>query len=449
MKLFDLYKKLTLANLLSLTAMRLFKLSRLFCSKLMAYAIRLDPHRALFRSHLITLGVSHDDTTKKTQKQEIRFYSISEGCELLSQKINFVETNRTIALSLPAVINPDFVVPEKYACEAKLPDTYLAELNNATVFASTDLIVVQDMALYDEIDRHAIDQYGIKTRLIEKISSDTLILKTPITTLDRTLPSGIHFAKDYSKNYFHWLIECLPRLSLISQLDKRIPLLVDEDIYPQALEALTLLNSDKRPLIKLQSQMAYKIKKLYYPSQLSVVHDNYQHPLYHKDVVYSPDAIHFVKNSVFQKLNIKPQQPFRKIYLSRKASTHRQLLNSTEIENFLATQGFEVIFPEHLSFHAQVHIFSEAKIIIGQSGAGMANFIFAPQGCKVLMMFNGAPECNMHIFGALAKTIDLDIEFLLGRMSFIIPHVPILHNDFHVDMNLLVDFLDHNNFLKE
>jgi len=38
-----------------------------------------------------------------------------------------------------------------------------------------------------------------------------------------TIEYGIHFCKDHSKNYYHWMIEALPRLSLVDSVPKDIP----------------------------------------------------------------------------------------------------------------------------------------------------------------------------------------------------------------------------------
>ena len=110
-----------------------------------------------------------------------------------------------------------------------------------------------------------------------------------------------------------------------------------------------------------------------------------------------------------------PLSRLRKLYISRKNSDYRQLINSEEIEDALVARGFEIIFPEHLSFFAQVQLFSEAELIVGQSGAGMASFIFAPKDCEILMMMSDASQSNLHIFGALADSIGLSLKYILGK----------------------------------
>lgn len=443
MKILDTYKKLTLANFLNWFAVRLLRVTKIFCGRLISYAIILNPHREIFKKNLIDLQCSK--FLPLTKKLTIPFYSVSEGCILLSQKIEYFDRNQTIQLSLPQIANSNFKVNENHTCTAKLPDTYLAELKNATVLSGTDLVIVQDTALYDEIDKEKIGIYSIKSKIIDKISLNNVTLNIPRGKYIN-IQQGIHFTKDHSVNYYHWLIECLPRLSLIEHLEQNIPLLIDANIPHQSLEALELINNNRRKLITLCDNTYYKVKQLYYPSQLSILHDNYNNPDYSKDAVYSKVGINFVRSKVLNACGIESnKEGFRKIYISRKTSDYRQLLNANEIENLLIALGFEIIFPEKISFFAQVRLFSQAKIIVGQGGAGMANMIFAPKTCKLLILISDVQQTNLHLFHSIAESIGVTLEFMTGR------HVSIenqyirkysIHADFFIDPKLLLQMLD-------
>lgn len=435
------YKKLAMANLISLIAMKCFRMGRWFCAQFIYLAIKLDPSRKQFKANLKLMGLHQDKLPQNMQSITVPFYSIPEGCKIFSQKIQFFDTNQTVSLAIPKVLNTDFPVSEAYQCQANLPDTYLAEFDNAAVFSHTELIMVNDTALYDEVERNKKYIYAIKSPIVSQTHGDTLTLKIPTKT-SKIIEAGIHFSKDHSVNYFHWLIECLPRLQLIKHLDPAIPLLVDDELPPQLLEALDLLNTDKREIIRLKRYHRYLVKKLYYPSALSIIHDNYTQPAYDKDAIYSRKAINFIKNTVLQKLNIQNPPPWRKIFLSRKNARYRQLLNTMEIEDYLSTQGFEIVFPEHLSFYAQVQLFSQANLIIGQSGAGMANIIFAPKNCKILMLYNNVPQINLHLFSDVATAVEADLTFLIGKVPFTLPRTYQIHLDFEVDLELIKHFLE-------
>lgn len=160
--------------------------------------------------------------------------------------------------------------------------------------------------------------------------------------------------------------------------------------------------------------------------------------------MYSSIAINYIRNNILKKnthLDTNKKLKCRRLYISRKNSNYRQLLNSNEIEELLVQNGFEIVFPEYLSFFSQVQIFSQAEIIIGQSGAGMANFIFAPKDCKILIMMSDVSQTNLHLFGALAKSLDMDLEYIIGK-SIVIRRKYSIHSDFYVDTKLLADYLN-------
>ncbi len=432
------FYKLTLANLLNWVAMRFYRAAKIVTGYMVTIAIGLNPSREIFQKNLDNLKLNRVVSFKKAT---LPYCSFPDGCKKLAARIVFYKAGDLINLLLPKVINDDFKVNEAYVCEAKLPDIYLAEISDAQVFAGTDLIVAGKSVLYDEIDKNFFDRYAVKSPVISSVYRESISIKCPLKTTN--IDQGIHFAKDHSFNYFHWIVECLPRLSLIAELDKNIPLLVDDGLPEQFYEALALLNQDNRGLIKLDRNNVYKVHELYYPSQLSIVHDNYDNPIYDKDVLYAPDGIKYVRDTILKQIvSHNNSMRRRKLYISRKNSDYRQLLNSDEIEDMLMTLGFEIIFPEHLSFFAQVQLFSQAEMIIGQSGAGMTNFIFAPKDCKLLMMMSDISQTNLHLFGALAQSLGMSLEYLIGKYKIALP-IPHRHQtDFYIDTSLLIRYLE-------
>lgn len=217
-----LYRKLTLANFLNWFGIKFYHKARFISYRIISIAIRLDSSRDIFQKNLDSLEL---DRLLLLKKINLPYHTVLEGCKNISSKIIFHKTGETIDLELPKVINPDFKVSNEYACKTKLPDTYLVKIDNAQVFSGTDLIVVNKSILYDEIDKNDFDKYGIKSPMISRVYNDSIRIKIPTKT--KNIEQGIHFTKDYSKNYFHWIIECLPRLSLIDDVDSDIPLLID------------------------------------------------------------------------------------------------------------------------------------------------------------------------------------------------------------------------------
>jgi capsular polysaccharide biosynthesis protein len=77
-------------------------------------------------------------------------------------------------------------------------------------------------------------------------------------------------------------------------------------------------------------------------------------------------------------------RPSRRIYISRRGSDMRLLVNEKGLEDALAARGFEIVYPETLSVRTQVEIFRGARVIVGATGAGLSNALFAgPQTCVI------------------------------------------------------------------
>ena len=81
--------------------------------------------------------------------------------------------------------------------------------------------------------------------------------------------------------------------------------------------------------------------------------------------------------------------PKRRLYVSRRRAPvgRRRLANEDEIVTLLAKHGFEEVFAEEMTFEEQVKIFSQAAVIAGPHGAGLANAVFASrETCVVELM---------------------------------------------------------------
>ncbi len=74
----------------------------------------------------------------------------------------------------------------------------------------------------------------------------------------------------------------------------------------------------------------------------------------------------------------------RRLYIYRHAFARRRIANDKAIEQLLAKHGFEAVNPGALSFDDQVKLFSDAAIVLGPHGAGLANAVFMSGGGAVI-----------------------------------------------------------------
>ena len=86
---------------------------------------------------------------------------------------------------------------------------------------------------------------------------------------------------------------------------------------------------------------------------------------------------------------IKPNRERNKInriFISRKNSPSRHILNEDDIIDRLAIHGFKKYFLEEMSIAEQIELFYDADYVIGVHGAGLVNIIFSSQ-INVLEIF--------------------------------------------------------------
>src|SRR5262249_8947792 len=72
--------------------------------------------------------------------------------------------------------------------------------------------------------------------------------------------------------------------------------------------------------------------------------------------------------------------------LIRRNAIVRQMTNEAEIAEALVARGFIEVAPERLSLDEQVALYSRARMVVGATGAAMANLIFCQPDCPIVIL---------------------------------------------------------------
>ena len=206
---------------------------------------------------------------------------------------------------------------------ANCPQPYVAYINDAIVFGGSNVVVSrEDIVLNDELVDFNDPAFGIKLPLITQRQKDSVTINFNKYQLRREadIEEGILLSCGHDMNYFHWLVECLPKLPFMDELDlfKNALLLIPKGLHPNLMSALNKVNINNRPLIYLERDVPYRVKKLIAPSALSQVVDRYEGPpAFDVDIVLSHKWIS--KVSELLKKDMQPgQKPWRKLFLTRR-----------------------------------------------------------------------------------------------------------------------------------
>ena len=189
-----------------------------------------------------------------------------------------------------------------------------------------------------------------------------------------------------SPNYFHVVVEYLSKLTLVASCDQtaNLPLIVDRRMFPQEWQALSVL-APTSELIAIDARTMIEVRDLHIVSQPTFHRDNLVQPPW-LNAALTVEPLRLMRERVRTRFGITGDERLthRLIYLARR--TGRFVLNGNEVEAALDALGFEVRYPEDLSFEDQVRLFSEARVIVGPLGAAFTNLIFASPDAKVIAL---------------------------------------------------------------
>ena len=104
------------------------------------------------------------------------------------------------------------------------------------------------------------------------------------------------------------------------------------------------------------------------------------------------------------------------VYLSRRGFTGRIVVNERALERALAARGVRVLRPERLSVAAQARAMARARLVIGASGAGLANMVFMAPGARLLELRPDPVREPWMALASAARGIGHDVLALEGPL---------------------------------
>ena len=205
-------------------------------------------------------------------------------------------------------------------------------------------------------------------KIKKKIKSNLLILSQGASGYD---------------NYFHWLFDILPKIKICSEVYNLENI---ENFYfsklhkwqKNILEILGLKN------IKIVDSSIYRHVQA--SKIIAVEHPWYEKGYIHEEAGNVPDwIVNWLKETF-----LKKAEGFNandKVFIDRRDDTkfnHSQIINDEEVFQYLKSKGFSKYKVGQLSFKNQIHLFHNAKIIMGPHGAAFANLVFCKPQTKVI-----------------------------------------------------------------
>lgn len=334
------------------------------------------------------------------------------------------------------------------AVDGALPDLYLLKMKNVSVIGWSNGILINKSNYYHP---ELCNQFYIYDNKVPSIHSYVNLsrkiedLEITYTRANKKFNYCIHLLKEHSTNYYHWMFETLPRLinlvKYISSQDgikeKQYSVLVNKGVPETCLEMLNIIMLKYGVMFQVEEIKLGELvecTELYYVSPYWYAFDNTRHaPNPGKDFLVDKEAVKLV----YEQLNLNISgvsfdSRFDKIYLSRRRTQMRNIINQDEVETLMENLGFHIVYTDILSFEEQRKIFSAAKIVVGASGASFSNIVFMRPGSSVMIFSPDLKIMNYYIFQQLADVARVNLVHFLTTPKKNTLHI---HEDFYINCN--------------
>ncbi|HYH95858.1 glycosyltransferase family 61 protein [Hyalangium sp.] len=366
----------------------------------------------------------------------VQVRSVVEELRRRDTLVTYEEAGST-TISAPTLFGTDLQPP---AAIAPLMPQYVGVLENVNVVGGTRLILSSDnVLLHDELAQITYGDYGIKTPVhVPFVEKGSAILRAHQRVNDR-IEAGVLISCDHDNNYFHWLVECLPKLVFLNTRPEfdGLPLLIGQNLHPNLIHALEVINQGQRPVIRLKDGELYQVRRLILPSDLCRILDRYEGmPVGETDAVLAPSWVRRTAQLLGSVRAAPARAPWRKLYLTRRNAGYRKVRNEHELELMFIEQGFEVVSLEGASFDSQVALFRQASLIVAPTGAALTNLMFCQPGTRVIVLSSNHEGSNFYIFSQLAQVMGLRLEYVVGRRSYQTTAYSV-HDDYVISVDLL------------
>lgn len=176
-----------------------------------------------------------------------------------------------------------------------------------------------------------------------------------------------------SRNYYHWMVDYFPRLSVFDATND-LRLLLNADLTSFQRECLARIGIAEERLLPVPMPSIVDCAEVVAPLAAS---DRQR---------LQPSAARWLRDAF---LAPSTTCSGKRIYVSRRDASLRRLVNEDELVVELKKFDFELIIPGQMTVENQARTFADAAVIIGPHGSGLTNMVFAPSHASVIELTAG------------------------------------------------------------
>jgi tetratricopeptide (TPR) repeat protein len=271
-----------------------------------------------------------------------------------------LRSRQTVEIFKDFIFEPPFGISEEYILRGGyyhngISQEFINELDHDKTGGSKKISYVALNATDSQIDpikslnfhdpRTNLEKITVSKKILDNYYQDDLVFGVPNVW-------GIWGAY---QNYGHLLLDQIPSLILYQKLNLSCKIFVPHitDAHWEIFDALNI--PKEKILVKQEQKFKY------------FMIGRYQ---------YDAEMIRFYRNLresiVAKRRDIPSEYRARYVYISRRYSGRRAMVNEVEVEELMVSLGFSIIYGERLSFEEKAMLMHHTSVVVGTIGAGMS-----------------------------------------------------------------------------
>ncbi len=296
-----------------------------------------------------------------------------------------------------------------------LPEVELYGLQNVYFCTDSTAFLTKDekQIYYEQVKEFSKDYNILYNTPTLHFHSHHLVKLTNHPKIDRS-EEVLFLAGTFNFNYFHFLIEFLPKLEFLHQIPNFEKLLIIADSSAQKnanFQQLLSFFVKKNTIEYLSADKFYSFEKTWHiTAPNSTIPNIAEGEKYQADfTVFSKESVNYVRNICLQNYDISKVkvEAKSKIFLARKSKF--RTYNEAELLEVAAKHGFEPVYFEDCNIHEQIFYVQNADYILGPSGAAWTNVIFCKENKTKGLMWLGKVWNDFSVFSTLANFVNFDL----------------------------------------
>lgn len=292
----------------------------------------------------------------------------------------------------------EYEVPEHFPLwfrrQYAFPERYVYQLSDSVIYMASGIVRIRKLWLQESVGHYRNILINVARSRIKSVACFFF-------------RRGTIFEYQFSTHlnvlgYYHFLLEALPCFLHVKSLYPQVHVIVKDSSQFEGINAFLEMLKDSGQIQSLTRTNA----KAVHCSRFVFT------GMEEKSGFVCRADVDLLRNTFLPLLIRTERAHSRKIFISRKHAS-RRFDNQEEIENAVKAAGLQIVDLESMEIREQMLLFYQAKLIVGNHGAGLANLVWGSSDARVVELFS--PQFLNDCYFRLAKTMGMSYDYMIAE----------------------------------